>query len=201
MRDAASLSVCCGTGPVPGLRRRCPFVAPSRGSLPQRAGAGDSRLCTSRNGTHGSPSRAAPQLEFRVGKRSRPMVPRTTRARAAVGPQGPLAYVYRALGLHRTPPRAPKGCRLCKIGWRPLGARAPSLLETFGGPPRETVKPCALHALTLHPHPGPPPQARGREGKRKGRCRLHFSSPALAKPSFGGGRRGEAKLQRVRSGG
>ena len=28
------------------------------------------------------------------------------------GTDGPFAYVYRALGLHRTPPRAPKGCRL-----------------------------------------------------------------------------------------
>ena len=134
---------------MPGLRRRCPFAAPSRGSLPQRAGAGDSRLCTSSNGTHGSPSRAAPQLELGLAKRSRPMVPANDESPDSEQPggtDGSLAYVYRALGLHRTPPRAPKGCRL-DIGRRPLGARAPSLFETSGSLPRD-------REAVLNCHPG-----------------------------------------------
>ncbi len=86
-----------------------------------------SRLCASSNGTHGSPSSAAPlKFEQRSGRKSR-----TTQAwpREVAGWDQKRAAVVTAtsaLAKHRT--RAPKGC-LTKYRSQRFGARAPSLFD------------------------------------------------------------------------
>jgi hypothetical protein len=45
------------------------------------------------------------------------------------GTGGPLAYVFRALGLLKVHRRGRRKAVGLEIGWRPLGARAPSLFD------------------------------------------------------------------------
>jgi len=105
-----------------------------------------------------------------------PMVPRATRARALssrVGLQGPLAYVYRAFGLHRTPPRAPKAAGFEKSDGGRSAAALPRSLKPSGS--NAARRP---HLVILGFRPRIQPSARAGIQASGGR-----RSGALGKPS------------------